>query len=76
MVRLVTPPVKPVRSPTTPAARPEAPLTTDAAKSDPGICGRFSEGRLFELPPAAGAETAPPPARPPPALMAGRKVGS
>ena len=40
LVRFVMPVVKAVKLPTTPAAMPEAPLITLAAKSDPGIFGR------------------------------------
>ena len=43
---LVIAPVKPVRSPIAPAAMLDAPLIIDAAKSDPGIFGRESEGLL------------------------------
>ena len=41
MVRLVTPPVKPVISPMIPAAKPSTPRTIPAAKSDPGRLGRL-----------------------------------
>ena len=74
-VLLVIALVKPVMSPITPAAKVEAPLTIDAAKSEPGICGKETEG----LPPAAplpeltGAAIPP---LPPIVSTAGRMVGS
>ena len=40
MVRFVTAVVRPVKPPTTPAAKVDVPLITFAAKSEPGICGR------------------------------------
>jgi hypothetical protein len=58
LVRAVTPLVKPVRLPTIPDENAVAPLTMEAAKSDPGIFGIENEG--FELPPpeTAGAGAA------------------
>ena len=53
-MRLVTPLVKPVRSPTIPAENAVAPLTIDAAKSEPGMFGIENEG--FELPLVEGVD--------------------
>ena len=61
----VTALVKPVRSPIAPAAMLEAPLIIDAAKSEPGIFGRESEGLLppegIPVPVLAGMLSPPPP---------------
>ena len=55
LVRLVTAPVKPVRSPTTPAETAVAPLMIEAAKSEPGMLGMEMDG--FDPPPPETEET-------------------
>lgn len=65
----MTAPVKPVRSPTTPAETAVAPLMIEAAKSDPGMLGMEIDG-FDPLPPETDATGLARPEDPPTAGLA------